>query len=146
MPKQAKPLKVASKPANTAKQAKPCAEAPGGCEIGDLFRVLGKAHMLDILYVIMVQDQGQPRRFVDIQRELGMSPNTLSERLRELVEAGLLTRTAYNQIPPRVDYEASAKALDLAPVFDALRVWAGKHNLQPMAVEVGTATSVKGAV
>ncbi len=60
-----------------------------------------------------------------------MSPNTLSDRLKELVKAGLLSRTSYNEIPPRVDYEATPKAVDLKPVFEALGEWAERHTLRP---------------
>jgi DNA-binding HxlR family transcriptional regulator len=106
------------------------ADDSGGCEIGDVFRLLGKVHMLDILHQFIREGPG-PRRFVDLQSRLGISPNTLSERLKALVEAGLLSRTAYNEIPPRVDYEATAKAHDLKPVFEALFEWSRRHALQP---------------
>lgn len=109
---------------------RPCATVQGGCEINELFRVLGKTHMLDILHLFIV-DQG-PRRFVDVQNRLGLSPNTLTERLKELVETGLLSRTAYNEIPPRVDYEATKKARDLTVVFDALHEWAARNDLRPV--------------
>lgn len=129
-----KPLRVASK--SKARSAET------GCGVGDLFRLLGKAHMLDILYIAMVEAQGQPRRFVDIQKQLRISPNTLSERLKELVEAGLLTRTAYNEIPPRVDYQATDKARELATVFDALRAWASKNDLRPVPAAAAPAVAV----
>lgn len=111
--------------------SRPCDDVQGGCEIGDLFRLLGKTHVLNILYLFTQEDRGRPRRFVEVQHRLGLSPNTLSERLKELVEAGLLSRTAYNEIPPRVDYQATQKALDLDKVFLALHGWASQHNLQP---------------
>jgi DNA-binding HxlR family transcriptional regulator len=106
-----------------------CAQAGAGCDIGDLFRLLGKVHVLDILHM-MIWEPG-PRRFVDIQHKLGISPNTLSERLKSLVEAGLLSRTAYSEIPPRVDYEATKKARDLGPVFRSLREWSERNALAP---------------
>jgi DNA-binding HxlR family transcriptional regulator len=109
----------------------PCRTAPGGCEISELFRVLGKSHMLDILHLFLFD--GTPRRFVEVQDRLRLSPNTLTERLKELVEVGLLTRTAYNEIPPRVDYEATPKARNLFPVFQALQEWAAKNDLRPVA-------------
>lgn len=130
-----KPLKVASKPRSEAEPAPACGADVSGCEISDLFRLLGKAHVLDVLYVMNVEAQG-PMRFVDLQKRLRLSPNTLSERLKELVEAGLLSRKAYNEIPPRVDYEATAKAKDLEPVFTSLFDWSRKHNLKPVPVEV----------
>lgn len=118
-----------------AKKARPAAEKPcdavkGGCEIGELFRVLGKTHMLDILH-LFIHDP-RPRRFVEVQDRLRLSPNTLTERLKELVEVGLLSRTAYNEIPPRVDYQATKKARDLLSVFESLQEWAGKNDLRPM--------------
>ncbi|MEK6986350.1 MAG: helix-turn-helix domain-containing protein [Candidatus Thermoplasmatota archaeon] len=113
----------------------PCVGDAGGCDIGDLFRLLGKVHVLDILHLFIWQSSG-PRRFVEIQDALDISPNTLSERLRSLVEAGLLSRTSYNEIPPRVDYEVTAKARDLGPVFAALRAWSEKHALAPAPTTV----------
>ena len=104
-----------------------------GCDIGELFHLLGRVHMLDLLHLFIRGEPG-PRRFVDLQHALGISPNTLSERLKALVEAGLLSRTAYNEIPPRVDYEATPKAHDLKPVFEALLDWSHRHALKPVAL------------
>ncbi len=106
----------------------PCADAPSGCQIGDLFQLLSKAHMMDILHTVI--HQRGPHRFVDLQKRLALSPNTLSNRLKALLDAGLVTRTAYNEIPPRVDYEATPKALDLTTVFQALHEWSLRHNLE----------------
>jgi DNA-binding HxlR family transcriptional regulator len=112
--------------------AVPCPPSPtgDGCGIGELFHLLGRVHMLDLLHQFIRGEPG-PRRFVDLQQALGISPNTLSERLKALVEAGLLSRTAYNEIPPRVDYEATAKAHDLKPVFEELWAWSQRHALKP---------------
>lgn len=118
-------------PAKTTPAAA-CKPSSGGCAIGDLFRVLGRAHMLDLLYVFLHEAEG-PMRFVEIQGRLKISPNTLSERLKQMVDAGLVVRTAYNEIPPRVDYEATEKARDLQPVFASLVEWARKHDLKPVA-------------
>ncbi|HKZ89079.1 MAG TPA: helix-turn-helix domain-containing protein [Thermoplasmata archaeon] len=101
----------------------------GGCAVTELFRTLGKAHMLNILYIFTTEPG--PHRFVDIQHRLSLSPNTLAERLKDLVNAGLLTRTVYNEIPPRVDYEATPKAHELSPVFDTLNRWATRNDLKP---------------
>ncbi len=107
-----------------------CSNSPGGCQIGELFDLLSKAHMLDLLHIFTREVDG-PLRFVDIQTRLNISPNTLASRLKALVAAGLLTRTAYNEIPPRVDYEVTAKALDLRVVFKALADWAQRNALTP---------------
>ncbi len=111
----------------------PAVPETGGCRLTELFQVLGKAHMLDILHIF--HSDASPHRFVDIQERLRLSPNTLSERLRDLVNAGLLTRTAYNEIPPRVDYQATEKALALAPAFESLQAWATEHDLKKAPAE-----------
>lgn len=110
---------------------RPCDSVEGGCEIGELFSLLSRAHMLDVLHIFILETPGEPKRFVDLQGRLQISPNTLSSRLKELVEAGLLTRKAFNEIPPRVDYAATEKALDLRYVFNALHEWAQSHALKP---------------
>lgn len=107
-----------------------CTDHAGGC-LTEFFRLLGKAHVLPLLHLFL--QEPRPRRFVELQEALGMSPNTLAERLKELTEAGLLTRTAYNEIPPRVDYQATAKARELNAVFGALCAWAEKFDLAPEA-------------
>ena len=95
-----------------------------------LFTLLGKAHTMRILHQIVRVDQ-RPWRFSELQGILEISPNTLSTRLEELTEAGLVTRTQYDEIPPRVEYEATEKAADLAPVFRELRDWARTHEATP---------------
>ncbi len=86
--------------------------------------------MLDILHHFLEEADG-PVRFVTLQRHLRMSPNTLSDRLKQLVEVGLLTRTSHDEIPPRVDYEVTKKARDLRATFQQLTRWTQKHDLDP---------------
>lgn len=113
-----------------------------GCQVGELFTLLGKPHVLDILYLLL--ERGGPVRFVDLQKPLGLSPNTLSERLRELVGAGLLLRTAYQEIPPRVDYALTPKALELRPIFDTIERWSTRNDLRPVP-EAGPGLGVSGS-
>lgn len=117
-----------------------CVSTNSGCDVGELFRILGKTHMLDILWTF-VREAPEPRRFVEVQHELRLSPNTLSSRLKDLVETGLLSRVPYNEIPPRVDYAATQKAHDLGPVFSLLHEWARKHDLQPAPAQEEAATA-----
>ncbi len=61
------------------------------------------------------------RRFGDLRRSLaGISPKTLTDRLRELEASGLVTRTMYAEIPPRVEYDLTERGRSLAPVLAAL--------------------------
>jgi DNA-binding HxlR family transcriptional regulator len=102
-------------------------EYDGGHPATDLFSLLGRSHAMAILFYVVKADQ-RPWRFSELESTLDISPNTLSSRLAELVDAGLLERRSYDEIPPRVEYEATELALDLAPVFEQLRGWAEKHG------------------
>ena len=47
----------------------------------------------------------------------------LTAQLRQMEESGLLTRTVYPEVPPRVEYALTELGRSLEPVLDALRVW-----------------------
>ena len=65
-----------------------------------------------------------PRRFVELQRVLpGISTEQLRSRLNRMVADGMLTRKRYREVPPRVDYELTERALELAPVLGELARW-----------------------
>ena len=68
--------------------------------------------------LLIVRDlAGGPRRFVELQRTLpGISTEQLRSRLNRMVADGLLTRQRYREVPPRVDYELTARARALLPV------------------------------
>lgn len=69
-----------------------------------------------------------PRRFSELQAGLpGISPKTLSARLKRLVELGIATRTDYGGVPPKVVYDLTDAGRDLAPVFHAMGTWADQH-------------------
>ena len=101
-------------------------EASLNCPYGRLLEVLGKPHTLAILYSFRIDS---PIRFTKIQKSLELQPKILTLRLRELVDFGLLSRKAYNEIPPRVDYELTAKGRDLSKVFDELHAWSDKYHI-----------------
>ncbi len=64
---------------------------------------------------------GGRRRFGELRESLpGISPKTLTDRLRELEDAGLVERTMYAEIPPRVEYELTGLGRELEPVMLAL--------------------------
>jgi DNA-binding HxlR family transcriptional regulator len=64
------------------------------------------------------------RRFTELRASLpGISPKTLTDRLRELERHGLLTRTIHLEIPPRVEYTLTEAGLTLRPVIEALGAW-----------------------
>ncbi len=75
--------------------------------------------------LLIVRDLASgPRRFVELQRVLpGISTEQLRSRLNRMVADGLLTRQRYREVPPRVDYELTARSKELLPVLGALARW-----------------------
>jgi DNA-binding HxlR family transcriptional regulator len=81
--------------------------------------------------ILIIRDLlGGVRRFSDLRDSLaGISPKTLTDRLRELEAEGILTRTIYAEIPPRVEYELTTAGHRLRPVLEALAAWGADRVL-----------------
>ena len=63
-----------------------------------------------------------PTRFCELERSLsGISPRTLSLRLRALEEAGIIERRMYPEVPPRVEYALTKKGEALLPLIEDMR-------------------------
>ncbi|MBO9355236.1 transcriptional regulator [Bordetella petrii] len=71
------------------------------------------------------------RRFGDFQRSLGMARNILSDRLRKLVDAGILTTQTASDGSAYQEYVLTAQGQDLFPVVVALRQWGERHLFGP---------------
>lgn len=70
-----------------------------------------------------------PKRFNQLQRLLGnITHRTLTKQLREMEASGLIKRTDYGEIPPRVDYRLSKLGASLEPVLAAMHEWGVVHN------------------
>jgi DNA-binding HxlR family transcriptional regulator len=64
------------------------------------------------------------RRFGELRDALpGVSPKTLTERLRTMEQQGIVRREVFPVIPPHVEYSLTPLGRSLAPVIDALREW-----------------------
>jgi DNA-binding HxlR family transcriptional regulator len=89
-----------------------------GCPIARTASLIG-----DRWTPLVVRDlAGGSRRFVELQRSLdGISPKTLADRLRKLEEADVITRASYAEMPPRVEYELTAKGVALLPIIESMR-------------------------
>jgi DNA-binding HxlR family transcriptional regulator len=69
------------------------------------------------------------KRFNQLERSLqGISPKTLSERLRTLEEEGIILRQTFSEVPPRVEYSLTEKGRDLVEVVECMRCY-GLHWL-----------------
>ena len=71
---------------------------------------------------LIVHDHSEgPRRFSELERSCpGISPRTLSERLRLLEQEKLVVRRSYSETPPRVEYELTEKGSSLLPIIKAM--------------------------
>ena len=73
--------------------------------------------------LLIIRDLAEGRsRFCELERSLtGISPRTLSLRLRALEEEGILERQTFPEVPPRVEYALTEKGLALIPIIDGMR-------------------------
>lgn len=64
------------------------------------------------------------KRFKQLQRSLnGITPKVLTTNLKDMEKAGLVIRTVYAEVPPRVEYQLTETGLSLKPILDAMAVW-----------------------
>ncbi|MEJ2815424.1 MULTISPECIES: helix-turn-helix domain-containing protein [unclassified Caulobacter] len=96
---------------------------PGQCPIGRTLERVGDTWSLMIL-----RDAFQGlSRFDQFEKSLGVAPNILAARLKDLVEAGFLDRRQYQERPARFEYVPTALARDFAPVMTALMAFGNRH-------------------
>jgi DNA-binding HxlR family transcriptional regulator len=75
--------------------------------------------------LLLVRELAEGRsRFCELERSLqGISPRTLSLRLRALEEEGIVERQTFPEVPPRVEYALTEKGLALVPIIDGMRAY-----------------------
>src|SRR5438094_6597165 len=75
--------------------------------------------------LLVIRDLAEGRsRFCELERSLdGISPRTLSLRLRSLEEEGILERKTYPEVPPRVEYALTEKGRALVPIVESMRAY-----------------------
>jgi len=96
------------------------------CLLAEPMALLGRKYVMDI--VCVVANHGTVR-FGEIEAHLpGASTSTLSARLDELVDAGLVERERYAEIPPRVEYELSDEGAELGERLAPLVEWAAERG------------------
>lgn len=83
-------------------------------------------------------------RFNELRRRMpGITQRMLTSQLRELEADGLITRTVYAQVPPRVDYALSPLGTSLAAILSALEAWGAAHPAPPEPAAVAPAAAAK---
>src|SRR4051812_50224229 len=75
--------------------------------------------------MLVIRDLADGRsRFCELERSLeGISPRTLSLRLRSLEEEGIVERTTFPEVPPRVEYALTEKGRALVPIIESMRAY-----------------------
>ena len=75
--------------------------------------------------LLVIRDLAEGRsRFCELERSLqGISPRTLSLRLRALEEEGVVERQTFPEVPPRVEYALTAKGRALVPLIEDMRAY-----------------------
>jgi DNA-binding HxlR family transcriptional regulator len=90
---------------------------------------------------LLVRDLADGRsRFCELERSLqGISPRTLSLRLRALEDEEIVERHTFGEVPPRVEYALTEKGRALLPIVEGMRAygedWLGEADRSPAAVD-----------
>lgn len=98
-----------------------------GCPIRNVLARISDKWSLLVIYTLDRSDR-PAMRFKELQRAVpDISQKMLTVTLRTLEEDGLVTRTVWPEVPPRVEYALTERARTLLPHVDALIGWAAEH-------------------
>ena len=67
------------------------------------------------------------KRFNELERDIQITHATLSSQLKYMEKEGLVHRTVYPEVPPRVEYSLTAMGRRFAPVLDSIQVWGEEY-------------------
>lgn len=69
------------------------------------------------------------KRFGELKKSIGhVSQKVLTAQLRQMEQSGLLTRTVYPEVPPRVEYSLTVLGYSLKPILDAMSTWGENYK------------------
>ena len=90
------------------------------CPVATTVQVIGSKWKLLIMRNLLVR----PWRFNELQKNLeGISQKVLTDSLRSMEADGIITRTVYLEVPPRVEYALSPLGETMRPILDAMQAW-----------------------
>ncbi len=105
---------------NTAKELPACPVETTLTLIGDKWKVLILRDLLP-----------GTKRFGELKKSIGsVSQKVLTAQLRDMEESGLLTRTVYAEVPPRVEYSLTELGQSLKPILDSMWNWGESYKAQ----------------
>ena len=95
------------------------------CPVATTVSLIGSKWKLLIIRNLLTR----PWRFNELKKDLdGISQKVLTDSLRSMEEDGIVTRTIYAEVPPRVEYALSELGESLRPVLDAMMDWGNTYK------------------
>ena len=95
------------------------------CPVATTVQLIGSKWKLLILRNLFMR----PWRFNELRKDLeGISQKVLTDSLRALEEDGIITRTVYPEVPPRVEYALSPLGKSMEPILDAMEQWGSAYQ------------------
>ncbi len=95
------------------------------CPVATTVELIGSKWKLLIIRNL----QMRPWRFNELKRDLeGISQKVLTDSLRALEDDGIVIRTVYPEVPPRVEYRLSEMGLSMRPILDAMEAWGRSYQ------------------
>ena len=111
----------ATQNAKKSPSEQPVPVVDGLCPMPDIAQLIGGKWKLIILQILIFKGMkrfGELRKLID-----GVTQTMLTKQLRALERDGLVKRKVYPEVPPRVEYSATQRALDLEEMFQAMHAW-----------------------
>ena len=95
------------------------------CPVATTVQLIGNKWKLLILRNLLTR----PWRFNELRKSLdGISQKVLTESLRSMESDGIIVRTVYAEVPPRVEYSLSELGETLRPILDAMQAWGQEYR------------------
>ena len=95
------------------------------CPVATTVQLIGNKWKLLIIRNLRVR----PWRFNELQKNLdGISQQVLTDSLRSMEADGLITRTVFAEVPPRVEYSLTELGETLRPILDAMETWGNSYK------------------
>lgn len=99
------------------------------CPVATTVQLIGSKWKLPILRNLRMR----PWRFNELRRDLeGVSQKVLTDSLRAMEDDGIITRTVYPEIPPKVEYALSPLGESMSPILDAMAQWGTTYQQMMM--------------
>ena len=95
------------------------------CPVATTVSLIGSKWKLLIMRNLLVR----PWRFNELQRSLeGISQKVLTDSLRSMEEDGIITRTVFPEVPPRVEYALSELGESMRPIIKSMEAWGSEYK------------------